>query len=70
MGLNEAVQEGVEVVEGETAVHPTVCSAWRAVPQFSVGVLGPGQVLCILPEVLRVISQSDSCNSYRLEVAG
>ena len=72
MSLNQTVEEGVEVVEGETAVHAPLRPARGVVGAVHVVVLGPGQVLRVLPVVIRVIFlQSDyRRQTYRLEVAG
>ena len=72
MSLNQTVEEGVKVVEGETAVHAPLRPARGVVGAVRVVVLGPGQVLRVLPVVIRVIFlQSDyRRQTYRLEVAG
>ena len=72
VGLDEAVEEGVEMVEGETAVHPALCPSRGVVAGLRVVVLSPGQVLRVLPEVSNVTQsvRSSICYVYRLEVAG
>ena len=56
MSLNQTVEEGVKVVEGETAVHAPLRPARGVVGAVHVVVLGPGQVLRVLPEVIQVTS--------------
>ena len=70
VGLNEAVEEGVEVVEGETGQHAPLSPGRRVPGSGRVGVLGPGKELRVFPDTERIEEVRREGHSYRLEVAG
>ena len=50
VGLDEAVQQGVKVMQGQTRVHSPVLLHSGDRLGLNIVILGPRKILCILPK--------------------